>query len=152
AAPGLENLPLGPTGVVYNPTSNFVISDKDNRKSAPATFIFATLDGLVCGWNPYVDPTHAIIMVDNSAEAPFPASYTALALTTSHGKDVLFACDSGADLADSNDRIDMLDGHFHTFGSFTDPTVDRQADGTIFQVEDVGNQLFVTFTGFTAPY
>ena len=75
AAPGLADQPLGPTGVVYNPTSEFRISE--NGKSAPATFIFDTLDGLICGWNPSVDPKNAIVIVDNSAELPFAASYTA---------------------------------------------------------------------------
>jgi uncharacterized protein (TIGR03118 family) len=149
AAVGLEDLPLGPTGVVYNPTSQFVISA--NGRSAPATFLFATLDGLICGWNPSVDATHAIVIVDNSGEA-IPASYTALALTPSRGQTILYACDSGADLTDSNDRIDLFDGQFQPLGSFADPNVNRQKDGTIFQVEDVGDKLFVTFAGFTAPY
>src|SRR5262249_328436 len=44
-----------PTGVVYNPTSDFKISE--NGVKAPATLIFDTLDGIICGWNPVVDPT-----------------------------------------------------------------------------------------------
>jgi uncharacterized protein (TIGR03118 family) len=151
SAAGLEDLPLGPTGVVYNPTADFVISA--HGRSAPATFLFDTLDGFICGWNPYVDAGHAIVMVDNSAEQPFAASYTALTLAKNdHGRNVLYACDSGVSTTDTNNRIDMLDGHFHTFGSFTDTGVDPQMDGTIFQVEEVGGKLFVTFTGFSAPY
>src|SRR5262249_53586618 len=51
AAPGQPLGPIGsPTGVVYNPTSDFVISA--NGRSAPARFLFDTLDGLICGWNP----------------------------------------------------------------------------------------------------
>jgi uncharacterized protein (TIGR03118 family) len=151
AAPGLADQPLGPTGVVYNPTSEFRISE--NGKSAPATFIFDTLDGLICGWNPSVDSRNAIVIADNSAELPIAASYTALALArNSQGHEVLYACDSGASATDTNDRIDMLDGHFNKLGSFTDPGVNPQTDGTVFQVEGIGDRLYVTFTGFAAPF
>jgi uncharacterized protein (TIGR03118 family) len=51
AAPSLPAGTLGsPTGIVYNPTSDFVISA--NGKSAPARFIFDSLDGTISGWNP----------------------------------------------------------------------------------------------------
>jgi uncharacterized protein (TIGR03118 family) len=153
AAPSQPFGPIGsPTGVVYNPTSDFVISA--NGKSAPATFLFDTLDGLVCGWNPAVDPTHAVIMVDRSTESPFPASYDGLALgQNSHGQNVLYAADSGVSVTDSNNRIDMFDGGFASLGSFTDPNVASQYPGNVaFQVENEDGRLFVTFGGFTAPF
>jgi uncharacterized protein (TIGR03118 family) len=144
--------PGSPTGVAYNPTRDFVISE--GGRSAPAEFLFDTLDGLICGWNPRVDPTHAIVVIDNSAEAPFPASYTGLAMARDgHGREVLYAADSGTGPTTSNNRIDMLDGRFRSIGSFTDPNVAAQYPGnTVFQVEDVNNKLFVTYTGFTEPF
>jgi uncharacterized protein (TIGR03118 family) len=153
AAPGLPPGTVGsPAGLVYNPTSDFVISA--NGRSAPARFIFDTLDGLICGWNPRVDPTHAIVMVDNSAEAPFPASYTGLVIArNSKGQNVLYAADSGASPTASNNRFDMFDGSLHSLGSFTDPNVATQYPGnTAFQVEEVGGRLFVTFGGFNPPF
>src|SRR5947207_6173684 len=70
--PAPPSQPLGPvgrpTGVAYNPTSAFVISE--GGRSAPALFLFDSRDGTISGWNPAVDPDHAIIMVDNSTEAP----------------------------------------------------------------------------------
>jgi uncharacterized protein (TIGR03118 family) len=153
AAPGQ---PLGrvgsPTGVVYNLTSDFVISA--HGRSAPATFLFDTLDGLICGWNRDVDAKHAIVLVDNSAEAPYPASYTGLALAkNSHGQNVLYTADGGLGPTTSNNRVDMFDGHLHSLGSFTDPAVATQYPGnTAFQVEDVGDRLFVTFGGFVGPF
>jgi uncharacterized protein (TIGR03118 family) len=153
AAPGQPVFPVGsPTGLVYNPTSDFVISA--HGKSAPATFLFDTLDGLVCGWNPAVDPTHAIVVVDNSAEAPFPASYTGLAIGHDrHGHNVIYAADSGGGPDISNDRIDTFDGRFHPRGSFTDPAVATQYPGnTVFQVENEDGKLFVTFAGFAPPF
>ena len=51
AAPGQPLGPIGsPTGLVANSTSDFVISK--GGKSGPARFIFDTIDGSVCGWNP----------------------------------------------------------------------------------------------------
>src|SRR5262249_27718055 len=148
--------PLGPvgspTGVVYNPTSDFVIAA--NGRSAPARFIFDTLDGLICGWNPAVDPTHALVVVDNSRERPHMASYNGLALTKNRrGQNMLYAADSGLSPTRSNNRIDMFNGRFRRRGSFTDPSVATQFPGnTAFQVEDLGGRLFVTFGGFTAPF
>lgn len=145
--------PVGsPTGIAYNSTDQFVISR--NGKSAPAIFIFDTLDGTISGWNPDVDRTHAIIMVDNSTETPFPASYTGLALSrNAFGHQVLFAADSGYSPDQSNSRFDMFDGAFNAAGSFTDPNVATEYPGnTAFQVEAEDGKLYVTFGGFSPPF
>jgi hypothetical protein len=44
----------GPTGQVANTGTGFVLSN--GKTSAPAAFIFATLDGHIEAWNPMVDP------------------------------------------------------------------------------------------------
>ena len=81
AVPPAPGSPAGstglPAGLVLNNTSDFVIQ-KDG-KSAPAVLLIDTLDGLVCGWTESVDP-NPVIVVDNSTEAPFGASYTALTM------------------------------------------------------------------------
>ncbi len=132
--------PIGePTGVVYNPTSDFVISE--NGKSAPALLIFDTLDGTISGWNPAVDPTHAIVMVDNSTAAN-PALYTGLAIArNSKGQNVLYAADIG------QNRVEMFNGRFKAIGSFTDPSVTSFADGSFsaWSVQAVNGKLYVTF-------
>ena len=92
--PPAPSMPLGPqgtpTGQVANSTQDFVITE--NGKSGPALFIFATLDGTISGWNPAVDLTHAVIMVDNSANG---AVYTGLAIgQNSSGQNVLYAGDA----------------------------------------------------------
>ncbi len=106
--------PVGhPTDVVFNPTKNFVISA--NGKSAPARLIFDSIDGTISGWNPKVDPTHAIVMVDNGAVGD---GYTGLDIAkNSHGQNVLYAADI------LQNRVEMFDGDFKPIGSFTDPTV-----------------------------
>src|ERR1700739_2288272 len=49
----------GPSGVVFNGSSDFVVAN--GATSGPSIFIFTTLDGTVSGWNPAADHTHAII-------------------------------------------------------------------------------------------
>jgi uncharacterized protein (TIGR03118 family) len=139
--------PHGPTGVVYNPTSEFVITE--NGKSAPALFLFDARDGTISGWNPAVDPDHAIIVVDNSTESPSRADYTGLVIAqNSQGENVVYAADF------HNNKIDMFDGGFHSLGSFSDPTVPAQFPiHTAWQVEDVNGQLWVTYASHKpGPY
>jgi uncharacterized protein (TIGR03118 family) len=139
--------PRGPTGVVYNPTSDFVISE--DGRSAPAEFLFAARDGTLSGWNPAVDPNKAILVVDNSTEAPSRADYTGLVIAqNSHGQTVLYAADF------HNNKIDMFDGGFHSLGSFPDAAVPAQYPvHTAWQVEEIGGQLWVTFASHKpGPY
>jgi uncharacterized protein (TIGR03118 family) len=153
AAPSQPFGPIGtPAGIVYNSTSDFVISA--NGKSAPAVLIFDTLDGTVSGWNPNVDPTHAIIMVDNSTQTPIPASYAGLDIgRDSRGRNILYATDGGYSPDFSNNRVDMFDRRFHRVGTFTDPNVASQYPGnTVFGIENEDGLLFVTFGGFAPPF
>jgi uncharacterized protein (TIGR03118 family) len=141
--PAAPSHPLGlvgrPTGVVYNPTSDFVISE--NGVSAPAEFLFDARDGTISGWNPAVDPNHALIVVDNSTEAPSRADYTGLVIAqNSQGQNVLYAADF------HNNKIDMFDGSFHSLGSFSDSVVPAQYPvHTAWQVEAINGQLWVTY-------
>ena len=45
----------GPTGLVFNGSSDFEI-----QEGKPAIFIFASFDGTISAWNPQVNPTVAI--------------------------------------------------------------------------------------------
>jgi uncharacterized protein (TIGR03118 family) len=125
-----------PTGVVYNSTKNFVISA--NGKSAPALLIFDSFDGTISGWNPKVDPTQAIVMVDNSAAGDI---YTGLAMArNSQGQNVLYATDF------TQNRVEMFNGDFQATGSFTDPTVTSiEPSFGAWSVQAVKDKLFVTF-------
>src|SRR5262249_17008759 len=66
--PPPQNSPAGtvatPTGAVFNSTAGFTVAP--NRS---AIFIFVTEDGTISGWNPGVNPTNAILVVDNSGKA-----------------------------------------------------------------------------------
>jgi uncharacterized protein (TIGR03118 family) len=152
AAPGQPLGPIGsPTGLVANSTSDFVIS-KDG-KSGPARFIFDTIDGLICGWNPEVDPDHAITVIDYSAAKPkasnanYPGSYYGLAIgRNSKGQNVIYATDGGRAANTDNNQIDMFDGNFKYLGSFTDSDIPSNMGA--FGIQNIDNKLYVSFAGF----
>jgi uncharacterized protein (TIGR03118 family) len=132
-----------PTGQAFNTfdstSSDFVISK--NGSSGPAFFLFATEDGTIAGWNPNVDPAHAVIAVDRStatdSAGDVGALYKGLALVTTPAGKFLYA---------SNFRfgtVDVFDSHFKLVNSFTDPTV--PARFAPFGVHNIGGNLYVTF-------
>jgi uncharacterized protein (TIGR03118 family) len=130
-----------PTGVVYNPTSDFVISE--NGKSAPALLIFDTLDGTISGWNPAVDATHALVMADNGAAG---ARYTGLEIARDGRGQNLYAADIG-----END-VEMYGSDFSSLGSFTDATATSVYPGSgAWSVQAVGDKLYVTWADPFSP-
>jgi uncharacterized protein (TIGR03118 family) len=142
---GSPGSPGHPTGVVYNPTSDFVITE--NGKSAPARLIFDTIDGIIAGWNPAVDRTHAVVIRDTWAEGS-PAVYTGLEIgQDSAGDNVLYATEFLGNSTDPSGYVEMLNGSFTTIHTFTDPSVASFADGSYgaWSVQAVGDKLYVTF-------
>lgn len=128
-----------PTGQVFNSTtSDFVVSkDGHPRDGKPAVFLFVTEDGTISGWNPQVDPTHAILAVDSSASG---AVYKGLALLG----DSLYAADF------HNNKIDIFSKDFHLDGSFTDPQA-TQLGFAPFNIQNLGGKLYVTFAKQNGP-
>lgn len=133
-----------PTGVVGNISTNpsdFVVTNGVTNKSGASIFIFATLDGIIAGWNPGVGGTNATRWVDRSGVG---ASYSGLAIATdptSH-QTFLFAADDSA-----NRRIDRFDGSKNVM-SFSDPEIPRNyAPYGIQEIDGPsGPQIWVTFT------
>lgn len=92
----------GPTGIVYNATSQFVISS--GGVSAPAFFIYATLGGAIEGWAQTVDANSAVIAYDSGKNG---AVYTGLTMgTDGNGNYYLYAADF------KNDKIDVFNSSF----------------------------------------
>jgi uncharacterized protein (TIGR03118 family) len=144
AAPSSGAAAVGtPTGQAFNTfdpsSSDFVISKAG--ASGPGFFLFATEDGTIAGWNPNVDPTHAVTAVDRStatdSAGDVGAVYKGLALVNTAAGKFLYA---------SNFRfgtIDVFDSHFDLVSSFTDPTI--PAGFAPFGIHNIGGKLFVTF-------
>jgi uncharacterized protein (TIGR03118 family) len=129
-----------PDGTVFNPTPDgFAVSE--NGVSAPARFLFATEDGTIAGWNPAVDPTHAVIAVDRSTvtdqAGDHGAVYKGLALVSTPAGKFLYV---------TNFRfgtVEVFDSSFHLVNSFTDPTV--PPGFAPFGIHNIGGNLYVTF-------
>jgi uncharacterized protein (TIGR03118 family) len=132
-APEGQTDPSAPTGQVFNGGSGgFSISESDH--SGSATFIFATEDGTISAWNPAVDPTNAVLAVDNSGDG---AVFKGLALASTDSGKLLFASDF------HNGMVDVFDQNFHMVNSFTDPSLPNGY--APFNVQVLGGHLFVTF-------
>ncbi len=128
-----------PTGIVFNGSSQFVVSSGTGKTltAAPAKFLFASEDGIISGWAPSVDLHNARIAVDNSARA---AVYKGLAQSGSGATLQLYATDF------HNRRIDVFDGNFQPVdlpGAFHDP--DAPADYAPFGIQNINGDLYVTY-------
>jgi uncharacterized protein (TIGR03118 family) len=125
-----------PTGVVFNSTSGFTVSQ--NGTSGASTFIFATEDGTIAGWNQSVNASSAIIAVDNSKNptAADGAVYKGLAMAG----DFIYAADF------RHGTIDVFDKNFKQVtltGNFTDPKI--PAGFAPFDIQNIGGKLYVTY-------
>jgi uncharacterized protein (TIGR03118 family) len=117
----------GPTGQVANTGTGFVVSN--GTTSAPAAFIFDTLDGHIEAWNPTVDPL--IGNTENKASVP-GASYTGLEL---------FAANFG------QGKVDVFDSTFKQVKTapwqFRDSRLPRGFKP--FNTQELNGNIFVTF-------
>lgn len=123
-----------PTGVVFNGTSGFVVSKGSN--SGASRFIFSTEDGTIAGWNPAVDPTHAVLAVDRSAVGA-GAVYKGLAIGSTKDGTFLYATNFRFG------KIEMFDANFHLVSSFTDQQL--PVGYAPFGIQSIGGNLYVTF-------
>ena len=130
-----------PTGIVFNdPTTNaFLIP---NTKD-PAIFIFDGEDGGIWGWNPGVNLTNAILLVDNSTSPTLAGSsvYKGLALANrSSGGLTLYAANF------RHGTVDMFDKNFKPVidaTAFQDPSLPT---GFVpFDVASINGKIYVTY-------
>ena len=123
-----------PTGQVFNPTSDFEISN--NGVTAPSVFIFATEDGTISGWNPAVNAGSTVLAVDNFNGGE-GAVYKGLAIGHNDDGTFLFAANF------RNGTVDVFNDDFKQVKSFTDPNL--PAGYAPFNVQVLDDHLFVTF-------
>ncbi len=124
-----------PTGIVFNSTSGFQVSQSGN--SGKSFFIFDTEDGTISGWNPNVNLKSAVLEVDNSASS---AVYKGLAIGSTEAGTFIYATNFHAG------RIEVYNSQFarvHLSGSFTDP--DLPAHYAPFGIKNLGGKLYVTY-------
>jgi uncharacterized protein (TIGR03118 family) len=137
--------PAAPTGVVWNPSSTFLVPNQS--ANTPAIFIFDTEDGTISAWAGGLSPAdQAVLAVDNSGGGS-GAVYKGLVFGTNAKGVFLFATNFRAGTIDvfgpanssSNGRYVQVT----TAGGFTDPNI--PAGFAPFGIQNIDGVLFVTY-------
>jgi uncharacterized protein (TIGR03118 family) len=150
-AAGTGAMPFDPTGIVANSSStDFVVSSGGN--SGSSAFIFAGAAGMIAGWSPGVDLTHAVTMYAD----PSGAVYKGLAIAANSGALFLYATDF------HNNKIDVFNTAFvkqttsATAFTFVDPSI--PAGYAPFGIQAITGsgvggitQIYVTYAQQVAP-
>ena len=124
-----------PTGIVFNPTTDFVIPAKQQA----AKFIFVNEDGTVSAWS---GGDSTITVADRSGE---DAVYKGLALANDGAGNLLYAADF------RNGRVDVFDKNFNLVAGkpFTDPGI--PTGFAPFNIQNIGGNLYVTYAKQEGP-
>jgi uncharacterized protein (TIGR03118 family) len=132
--------PAGVTGIIWNPSSSFLVPGT----KIPAVFIFDTEDGTLSAWAGGLSPAdQAVIAADNSASG---AVYKALAFGLSAAKGgLLYATNFHAGTIDvfAPNGPNGLFTQTTTDGEFRDPTIPRGY--APFGIANIDGDLFVTY-------
>src|SRR5450432_830159 len=123
-----------PTGIVFNSTTGFVVSEKG--VSAPASFIFATEDGTIAGWSGAVDRANAILTVDYS-DGGAGAVYKGLAIGSTTAGTFIYATNFRSGV------VQVFNSNFKLVDSFTDRHIPKGY--APFGIQNIGGNLYVTF-------
>jgi uncharacterized protein (TIGR03118 family) len=127
--------PARPTGIVFNGTTDFKVTQNGVTGASP--FIFVGEGGTVSGWSPAVNRTNSVTVVDTGGTA----LYKGLAIASSGGANFIYATDF------RNSRIDVYDATFQKVtlpgGSFTDPNL--PSGYAPFGIQAAGNRIYVTY-------
>jgi uncharacterized protein (TIGR03118 family) len=121
-----------PTGAVFNPTSAFEAAP--GKKSI---FLFVTEDGTISGWNPGVNLTSAVVLVNRSGKA----SYKGCAIAQTSNGPHFYAANfvSG--------QVEIFDASFKAvhLGKSAFRLPDLSDEYSAFNIQNVGGNLVVTF-------
>jgi uncharacterized protein (TIGR03118 family) len=136
AKPAGQTNPASPTGQVHNGDNTKFLVDSGNPTSG-ASFIVATEDGTISGWNFGVDPNNTFIKVDNS-NGGAGAVYKGLAIgSNASGDEFIYASNF------RSGNVEMYNSQWTDVLNFTDTTVDPGY--APFNVQDLNGHLYVTF-------
>ena len=133
--------PAAPTGLVWNPTTTFLVPGT----STVASFIFATEDGTISAWANGATPTNqAVIAFDNSASG---AVYKGLVFGTNSNGVFLFATNFHAGTVDVFKPADNTSNGQYiettTTGGFKDSNI--PVGFAPFGIENINGDLFVSY-------
>ncbi|HXB06927.1 MAG TPA: TIGR03118 family protein [Puia sp.] len=125
-----------PSGVVFNPTNDFVIPGK----ASPTKFIFANEDGTISAWALGEDTTATVI--DKSS---FHAVYKGCTIGVQNGSYYLYATNF------SEHAIDIYDKNFVEIAgwAFSDPAI--PAGYGPFNIAYINGLLYITYAKLKAP-
>jgi uncharacterized protein (TIGR03118 family) len=129
--------PSGPTGgavtgVIANSTTSFTVAT-----GKPASFIFCTEDGTVSGWNSSVNPTAAVVTVDNSKAN---SVFKGCVIGGTAAAPVLYVTDF------RNAVVNMYDAGFKPIANakaFVDSSI--PAGYAPFGIANFGGKIYVTY-------
>jgi uncharacterized protein (TIGR03118 family) len=128
-----SNSTAAPDGTVYNYTTGF-----NAGPNAPSIFLFVTEDGTISGWNPNVNPTTAVLLVDHSAQG---AIYKGCALGMTSAGPRLYVSNF------ASGEVEVYDGNFRAVklhnGAFTDSKLPQHY--APFGIQSIGGNIVVAF-------
>jgi uncharacterized protein (TIGR03118 family) len=124
-----------PTGIVFNGSTDFKVTQNGVTGASP--FIFVGEAGTVSGWSPAVNRTNAVTVVDTGGNAV----YKGLAIASSGGANFIYATDF------RNGRIDVYNATFQKVvlpgGTFTDPNLPQEY--APFGIQAAGDRIYVSY-------
>jgi uncharacterized protein (TIGR03118 family) len=126
-----------PTGAVFNGGSGFEI-----KKGFPALFIFVTEDGTISGWNPKVDPTHAVIKSNEKEKSVFKGATIGTANVPFLGpQSFLYVADF------RKGRVQIYDANFHHVPASQEVFDDDALPPGFapFNVQNIGGNIYVSY-------
>jgi uncharacterized protein (TIGR03118 family) len=123
-----------PTGIVFSGSNDFAVTAAG--VSGPSRFIFASEDGMISGWAPNVDGTHAIKGWLNPN-----AVYKGLALAGNGENNFLYAADF------RNRKIDVYDKTFHPVQLAATQFRDNEIPSNYgpFNIQNILGNLYVAY-------
>jgi uncharacterized protein (TIGR03118 family) len=127
--------PDAPTGIVYNGTTDFKLTQGGVTGASP--FLFATESGKIAAWSPSVSATTAVTTFDGSGAG---AVSQGLAIGSFGGVNYLYAADF------HNLRVDVFDTNFARVslpGGFVDPGL--PAGYAPFGIQVIGDRVYVAY-------
>ena len=129
-----------PTGLIFNDSNQFVISNGSKHgaassKHGAASFLVATEDGTIAAWNHSFSGSNAVIVVDRSESG---AIYKGLAmLRDTNGTPHIYAANF------HDNAVEVFDGSFNLVNSFTDSSLPQGF--APFNIASIYGKLFVSF-------